>query len=72
MIPIDADHLARILLAIDCLDQAKRRLDPRRWEMLYAPSYRILTGDILRDFPDAMHAEARALAATMPPLPELE
>jgi integrase len=72
VIPIDAAHLARILLAIDCLDHAKRRLDPRRWEMLYAPSYRILTGDILRDFPDAMRAEARALAATMPPLPELE
>lgn len=72
VIPIDADHLARVLLAIDRLDQAKRRLDPRRWEMLYAPSYRALTQDVLPDFPDALRADALALAATMPPLPELE
>jgi hypothetical protein len=72
VIPIDADHLARVLLAIDRLDQAKLRLDPRRWEMLYAPSYRALTHDILPDFPDALRAEALALAATMPALPELE
>jgi hypothetical protein len=72
VIPIDADHLARVLLAIGRLDQAKHRLDPRRWEMLYAPSYRALTQDILPDFPDALRAEALALAATMPLLPELE
>jgi hypothetical protein len=72
VIPIDVDHLARILLAIDRLDQARHRLDPRRWEILYAPSYRALTHDILPDFPDALHAEALALAATMPPLPDLE
>jgi hypothetical protein len=72
VIPIDADHLARVLLAIDRLDQAKHRLDPRRWEMLYAPSYHALTQDILPDFPDALRAEALALAAMMPPLPELE
>jgi hypothetical protein len=40
--------------------------------MLYAPSYRALTQDILPNFPDALHAEAQALAATMLPLPELE
>jgi hypothetical protein len=72
VIPIDADHLARVLLAIDRLDQAKHRLDPRRWEMLYAPSYRALTHDILPDFPDALRAEALAMAAMMPALPELE
>src|SRR6202030_143400 len=72
VIPIDADHLARVLIAIDRLDQAKHRLDPRRWEMLYAPSYRAITQDILPDFPDTLRAEALALAAMMPPLPELE
>jgi hypothetical protein len=72
VIPIDADHLARVLLAIDRLEQAKHRLHPRRWEMLYAPSHRALTQDILPDFPDALRAEAQALAAIMPPLPELE
>jgi hypothetical protein len=69
---MDVGHFARILLAINRLDQAKHRLDPRRWEMLYAPSYRALTQDILPDFPDALRAEALALAAMMPPLPELE
>src|SRR5258706_1233841 len=72
VIPIDADHLSRVLLAIARLDQAKHRLDPRRWEMLYAPSYRALTHDILPDFPDALRVEALALAAMMPALPELE
>ena len=72
VIPIDADHLARVLLAINRLDQAKHRLDPRRWEILYAPSYRALTQDILPDFSDALRAEALTLAAIMPPLPELE
>lgn len=72
VIPIDADHLARVFLAIDRLEQAKDRLHPRRWEMLYAPSYRALTQDILPDFPDALRAEAAALAALMPPLPVLE
>ncbi len=72
VIPIDADHLARILLAVDRLDEARHRLDPRRWDLLYAPTHRILTKDILADFPAGMHVAARALAATMPALPELE
>ena len=67
-----AHHLARILLAVDRLDEARHRLDPRRWDLLYAPTYRILTKDILADFPAGMHVAARALAATMPALPELE
>lgn len=72
VIPIDADHLARILQAIDRLDEARKRLDPRRWDLLYAPTHRILTQDLLADFPAAMHGAARALAATMPALPDLE
>lgn len=72
VIPIDTEHLARILIAVDRFEQARSRLDPRRWNLLYAPSWRILTQDILPDFPAAMHEAARALATAMPALPELE
>lgn len=72
VIPIDRERLARVLAAIDRFEQARSRLDPRRWNLLYAPSWRILTQDILPDFPAAMHEAARALANGMPALPELE
>lgn len=72
VIPLDESHLARILLAKDEFERARERIDARRWELLYAPSYRILVQDILPDFPEAMHAPAAALAKQMPPLPMLE
>ncbi len=72
VIPIDADHLARVLAAITRFEQARDRLEPRRWNLLYAPSWRILTQDILPDFPVELYESARSLAAAMPPLPELE
>jgi hypothetical protein len=72
VIPLDAEHLARILQAIEALEAARRRLDPARWVLIYAESYRILTGDILPDFPTNMHDAARAIMATLPALPVLE
>jgi site-specific recombinase XerD len=72
VIPLDEAHLARILLANQEFERARERLDARRWELLYAPSYRILVQDILPDFPAAMHAAAAALAKQMPALPMLE
>ncbi|MBI1261719.1 MAG: hypothetical protein GC184_08335 [Rhizobiales bacterium] len=72
VIPVDTEHLARVLAAIDRFEQARNRLDPRRWSLLYAPSWRILTQDILPDFPADMHEAARVIAANMPALPELE
>lgn len=72
VIPLDAEHLARVLQAIAVLENARARLDPVRWTLIYAESHRILTGDILPDFPDALHAPARAIMATLPALPVLE
>lgn len=72
VVPIDQGHLARVLAAIDRFEQARERLDPRRWNTLYALSWRILSQDILPDCPVEMHAAARRLAAGMPGLPELE
>jgi hypothetical protein len=72
VIPLDAEHLARILQAIETLEAARLRLDPARWTLIYATSHRILTGDILPDFPDALHEAARAIMTTLPALPVLE
>ncbi|AME27365.1 hypothetical protein [Burkholderia sp. PAMC 26561] len=72
VIPIDAPHLARILRAKEAFERSREQLDPLRWELLYAPSYRILVRDILPDFPDALHAQAAVLAEVLPRLPALE
>jgi len=72
VIPLDAEHLARILASIAALENARARLDPARWTLIYAESHHILTGDILPDFPDELHAPARAIMATLPVLPVLE
>ncbi len=72
VIPLDVEHLARILQARQAFEQARERLDPRRWELLYADSYRILVQDILPDFSEALQQPALTLAATLPKLPELE
>ncbi|MDR3367706.1 hypothetical protein [Rhodoferax sp.] len=72
VIPLDAPHLARILQAKEVFERSREQLDPQRWELLYAPSYRILVQDILPDFPDALQAPAVALAANLPHLPALE
>ena len=72
VIPIDAPHLARILQAKEAFERSREQLDPQRWELLYASSYRILLQDILPDFPAALHAPAATLAADLPRLPALE
>lgn len=72
VIPIDAPHLARILQAKEAFERSREQLDPQRWELLYASSYRVLLQDILPDFPAALHAPAATLAADLPRLPALE
>jgi hypothetical protein len=72
VIPIDAEHMARILQARRELERARERLDPRRWELLYAPSYHVLVDEILSDFPEALQPEAEERIPFLPPLPTLE
>lgn len=72
VVPIDAAHLARVLLAIEHLGKARTRLAPERWRLLYKPSYDVLTEGILPDFPAELHATARERMASLPNLPELE
>ncbi|WP_211596410.1 hypothetical protein [Paracoccus aestuariivivens] len=72
VIPIDAEHLARVLQAKKELERARERIDPRRFELLYASSLCILTHDILPDFPQSLHPEAERRIANLPTLPALE
>jgi hypothetical protein len=72
VIPIDVEHMARILQARRELERARERLDPRRWELLYAPTYHVLVDEILSDFPEALQPEAEERIPFLPPLPTLE
>jgi hypothetical protein len=72
VIPVDAEHLARVLQAKRQLEAARDRLNPARWELLYAPSYRILINDILPDFPNELGPLAQRLIPALPALPDLE
>ena len=72
VIPIDAEHMARVLLAKKELERARERIDPRRFELLYAPSLRILVDDILPDFPQTLRGDAEQRMLALPLLPALE
>jgi len=72
VVPIDAEHLARLLLAKTQLEAARMRIDPHRFSLLYAPSLAILTDAILPDFPAGLYAQAQAVLPSLAPLPELE
>lgn len=72
VIPIDAEHLARVLQLKSALEAARDRIDAHRWKLLYGPSYRILIDDILPGFPEKLYDPARRLIAFLPPLVDLE
>ena len=72
VIPIDVAHLARLLQAKHAFERARDSLEPRRWQLLYAPSYRTLVDEILPDFPETLHPAAEHRLQTMPLLPALE
>jgi hypothetical protein len=72
VIPIDAEHLARVLQLKSALEAARDRIDAHRWKLLYGPSYRIIIDDILPDFPEGLNDPAYRLMVFLPPLGELE
>ena len=72
VVPIDAEHLARLLMAKRQLEAARRRVDPHRFSLLYAPSLAILNEAILPDFPIGLYAQAHAVMPSLAPLPDLE
>src|SRR3546814_9685672 len=58
IVPIDPDHLARIVQATMHLEAARERIDPIRFSLFYAPSLRVLTQDLLPAFPPEMMPDA--------------
>ena len=72
VILLDVDHFARLLTLRAALEAARERLDPLRWNALYSASHRTLVEQILPEFPVDLTSDAVALAASWPPLPDLE
>lgn len=72
VVPIDPEHLARIVQAMRHLEVARESVDPIRFSLFYAPSLQVLTQDLLPAFPPEMMQAAERIAHDLPPLPELE
>jgi hypothetical protein len=72
VIPLEADTLARLLRMRDALSEARARLAPERWRLLYAPKLEILERDVLPRFRAAVHADAVERLLTTPPVPPIE
>lgn len=72
IVPINPDHLARIVQTIRHLESARERIDPIRFGLFYAPSLQVLTQDLLSAFPPEMMPDAERLIPVLPPLPDLE
>jgi hypothetical protein len=72
VIPLEADTLARLIRMRDALSDARARLAPDRWHLLYAPKLEILERDVLPHFPTAVHEAAMERLKTTPPVPPIE
>lgn len=72
VIPLEADTLARLMLMHDALAQARGRMAPDRWGLLYAPKLEILERDVLPRFPVALRVSASELMGQLPPPPPID
>ncbi len=72
VVPLDAEHLARLLQAYRHLLDARERIDGRRWSLFYAPSLTVIEQDLLPAFPDDLHMEAERRIDALPALPDIE
>lgn len=72
IVPLDAEHYARVLQAQRHLETARDQIDPERWRLFYAPSLRAIEQDLLPAFPESLLGEASALAEKLPILPDVE
>ncbi len=72
VIPLDPGTLARLLRMRDALADARSKMSPDRWLLLYAPKLEIIERDILPGFPSDVHARAQAKVAQVPPPPPIE
>jgi hypothetical protein len=74
VIPLEAETLARLIRMREALSDARARLAPDRWHLLYAPKLEILERDVLPRFSTAVHEAAmERLKTTSPPtVPPIE
>ena len=72
MIPLETDTLARLIRMRDALSDARARLAPDRWRLVYAPKLEILERDVLPRFSTAVHTAAAERLKTTPPVPPIE
>jgi hypothetical protein len=72
VIPLEADSLARLIRMRDALRDARGRLAPDRWLLLYASKLEILERDVLPRFPTAVHAAAAERLKATPAVPPIE
>ncbi|MDX2276173.1 MAG: hypothetical protein NW206_12050 [Hyphomonadaceae bacterium] len=63
VIPLDLATLTRLMATRAALCDARARLTPERFALIYEPKLAILERDILPRFPDAMQLQARERAA---------
>ena len=68
---LDVETLSRLLQAKRHYLDYECRIDPLRWEVLYAPQLNIIDREILPRFDPELWEEAERLLKTLPPLPEL-
>jgi hypothetical protein len=72
VIPLEPDTLARLVRMRDGLIEARTRLAPDRWHLVYEPKLEILERDILPRFSTAVHAAAMERLETTPQVPPIE
>ena len=72
VIPLDAGTLARLFKMRDALTDAKTKVAPDRWHVLYAPKLEILERDVLPRFPANIRAAALERLDAAPTVPPVE
>ena len=72
VIPLETAVLARLMRTKDALIEARARMDPDRWRVLYAPKLEIIEHDILPRFASELHAEAVCHSEYTAPIPLIE
>jgi hypothetical protein len=69
VIPLDVDTLAQLMATRAALIDARARMAPERFALLYEPKLAIIERDVLPRFPEAMRAGAAERCASVATLP---
>ncbi|MBB4152013.1 site-specific integrase [Sphingobium scionense] len=72
VVPLDAEHCARVLQAQRHLLESRDRIDAERWNLFYAPSLRVLEQNLLPAFAAEILSVAAQQIHRLPALPDIE